>query len=94
MSKNINTIQKVLFSIDKTIQYAGMTAMAMAALVSMVDLPGRPEGKLAVVGQPSFAFANFSQSSENPLRREREESAPHFISYSESQRTPSRSGKQ
>jgi hypothetical protein len=71
---------------------AGVVMMAAAATLGMIELPEHPN-KIITPGRPAFAFALQNEEENNPLRREREETAPHFISYSEVQRTSSRAGK-
>jgi hypothetical protein len=86
VQKNKNT--------KKIAEYTGMTLMTLAATLGMLELPDHPNSRVIVPNQPAFAFANDSSLQQlNPLRREREESAPHYISYSEVQRTPGRYGK-
>lgn len=76
-------------------QQASLLLMAAAVTVGMVELPEHANSKIVVPNQPAFAFANNGGEANpnNPLRREREETAPHYISYSINQRTPSRTGK-
>jgi hypothetical protein len=74
-------------------QQIGIVLMTAAATVGMLELPDHLGAKVVVPNQPAFAFASESTEGANPLRREREESAPHYISYSVSQRTPGRYGK-
>jgi len=63
------------------VQILGFGLMATAAVVGTVDLPS--DDKKVIIPRDNH----------NQLRREREETAPHFISYSEIQRTPGRAGK-
>lgn len=72
---------------------AGLILMTAAVTLGMLEMPDHTNSKIVLPNQPAFAFAGDNQEN-NPVRREREESAPHFISYSEVQRTASRSGKQ
>jgi hypothetical protein len=72
---------------------AGLLLMTAAATVGMIELPEHPN-KVAVNVQPAFAMVSDSNRNEpNSLRREREETAPHYISYSVTQRTPGRTGR-
>ena len=64
--------------------------MTVATLAGLVEMPDRPF-KVALLA-PAYATAGESKGA-NPLRREREESGPHYISYSATQRTPGRTGK-
>ena len=75
-------------------QQAGVLIMTAAATVGMMEVPTHPNAKIVVPNQPAFAFANEEDDLNNPIRREQEETMPHYISYSVTQRTPSRSGKQ
>ena len=69
--------------------------MAGIATIGMLDLPNTPEKRIVLPNRPSFAFAenNIESESNNPIRREREETAPHYISYNVTQRTVARAGK-
>lgn len=71
----------------------GTALMASAVTVGMLELPGHTNSKVIIPSQPAFVFAEENNTDNNQLRREREETAPHFISYSETQRTASRSGR-
>ncbi len=69
----------------------GLVAMAAAATLS--SMPDHAKSRSIVLpNQPVIKVADDSEGS-NPLRREREETAPHFVSYAETQRTPGRAGK-
>lgn len=76
----------------------GLAVMAVAATLGMLEVPEHPNNKIALNMQPTFAFATEQGGSDtantNVMRRERDESVPHYISYSAIQRTPSRTGKQ
>lgn len=67
--------------------------MTAAATVGMLELPDHPNARIVVPSQPALVAVTSGEDT-NPLRREREETAPHHISYSETQRTPGRTGKQ
>jgi hypothetical protein len=71
----------------------GMTLMAAATITGMLELPNHPNSRVVLPGQPVFAWANENDELNNPVRREKEESAPHFISYAISQRTVPRASK-
>jgi hypothetical protein len=73
-------------------QQAGIVLMSAAVTLGMLELPEHPNSKIILPNQPALAVAG-QNSDNNPIRREREETAPHFISYSEVQRTPTRAGK-
>jgi hypothetical protein len=73
----------------------GLILMAGAATLGMLDMPNRI-GRIAIPNQPAFAWANNNLKSEensSSMLRERDDIAPHYISYSEVQRTSSRSGR-
>lgn len=86
--------KKTLDQIGNATQAAGLLLMTAAVTLGMVDIPEQHREKVVLTQQPVFAeIGNSESQSNNPIRREREESAPHFISYSTIQRTPSRTGK-
>ena len=94
MLQNKNIIESSADHLTAIAGQAGLMLMTLATITGMVELPNHPNSRIIVPGQVSFAAANINEALNNPLRREREESAPHYISYSVNQRTPSRSGKQ
>ncbi len=71
-------------------QGIGVTLMSIAALIGLVEVPERPTK--AILFTPAYVFSSESHDV-NPLRREREETSPHYVSYNASQRTPGRMGK-
>lgn len=76
-------------------QNAGLLMMTAAVTLGMLELPGQDK-RVIVPNRPVFELAENSEAinpNNNPLRREREETGPHYISYTVAQRTPSRSGK-
>ena len=83
------------FSIQDAAKNLGLVMMTLAATVGMVELPEHPNSKIVVNAQPVFAFAtnNTGAEHQSSQRREREESGPHYTSYSAAQRTPGRTGK-
>lgn len=74
-----------------TAQRIGLVVMGAAMAFSVLDLADEAK-RIVLPTQPVLVGAE-NNSNDNQLRREREETAPHFISYSEVQRTPSRSGR-
>jgi hypothetical protein len=75
---------------------AGVILMAAATTVGIMDTQNHQRIKVVVPNQPTFAFETENiqnPGSNNTIQREREEVAPHYISYNISQRTPSRHGK-
>lgn len=82
-------------SLEQISQNIGLVLMSAAATFGMLELPDHPNAKVVVPNQPVFAFATqlSEEGNNNVLRREREESAPHYISYSVTQRTPGRTGR-
>lgn len=72
----------------------GVVLMAAAVTLGLVEVPNDHEKRALLTSRPVFEMATVnSEQGNNPLRREREESAPHYISYGVNQRTPSRTGK-
>jgi len=93
---------KVLFMSNKTkmnhlsdtARQASYILMAGAATLGMLELPDHLGSRITVPAQPAFAWANSNDLQPgNSIRRESEEVAPHYISYSVTQRTPARSKK-
>ena len=75
-------------------QQAGLLLMTAAATIGMVELPHHPDKRNIIVpNRPAFAVAPQSGEQGSTLRREREETAPHYVSYNVSQRTPGRTGR-
>lgn len=74
-------------------QQAGLILMTAAVTLGMLELPEHGNSRIVLPNQPAMVFAGENQDNNNPLRREREETAPHYISYSINQRTPARSGR-
>ena len=72
---------------------ASVMLMAAATTVGVMDMQDHQSIKVVVPNQPTFAFETNNPETNNPIMREREESAPHYVSYDVSQRTPSRHGK-
>jgi hypothetical protein len=93
MSAKTKIGNSTIDQLGKVAGQAGLILMTAAVTVGMLELPDHTNSKIVLPNQPAFAFAGENEEN-NPVRREREESAPHFISYSEVQRTASRSGKQ
>lgn len=80
-------------ALTEAAQRLGLAAMSAALVLSVLELPDDAK-RVILPSQPVPAWANAGENNDNnPIRREREETAPHFISYSEIQRTPTRSGR-
>ena len=97
MSNKTKNNQNAADKLTEAAKQGGIILMAAAATLGMLELPEHPTSRAIVVpNQPAFAMATNGvqdQSQSNQLRRERDETVQHYISYSVSQRTPSRSGK-
>ncbi|HEY4964002.1 MAG TPA: hypothetical protein VIH90_04870 [Candidatus Saccharimonadales bacterium] len=78
---------------DKVALDVGTTLMAMATVVGMLELSTHSINKAILPLQPVYVANHSSSDFNNPMRREKEESGTIYVSYSESQRTPSRAGK-
>lgn len=72
---------------------SSVVLMAAATTVGVMDMQSNQRVKVIVPNQPTFAYETENTETNNPIQREREESAPHYISYNVAQRTPSRHGK-
>lgn len=92
MSKT-NIIDEATDKLAEITQQAGVLAMTTAALLSVIQLPDQPK-KLAILPKAMTLAPALAEEDTNQLRREQEETAPHYISYSVAQRTPARSGRQ
>lgn len=90
MSKNKNH-NNTASKLAVAAQRLGLVAMGTAMVLSVLDLSDEAK-RVVMPNQPVLVAAN-ENTGNNQMRREREETAPHFISYSEVQRTPSRSGR-
>lgn len=91
MSKN----QKSIMSYEKVgtvAQRLGLFVMSTAMILSMFELSDDAK-RIVLPSQPEPVWVGENEDTNNPIRREKEETAPHFISYSEVQRTASRSGR-
>lgn len=84
--KNPNLYDKLA----EVTQQAGLVLMTAAFTLSLVEIPEH-SSKIVVPNQPALAMAGQHQSGhDNSMRREKEETHPHHMSYSIAQRTPSR----
>jgi hypothetical protein len=92
MSKQTNKKDKT--NLTEIARNTGLIIMTMAATAGLVEMPEQHEKRAILTTQPVYAFGG-PQSNEdsNPLRREREEAGPHYISYGIAQRTPGRTGR-
>lgn len=81
--------------ITEAARQSGFLLMAAAATLGMLELPDHPNRQVIASSQPVFAAVRNpdDQGSANQMRRERDETVPHYMSYSVAERTPSRSGK-
>ncbi|MDL2342270.1 MAG: hypothetical protein QFB87_04305 [Patescibacteria group bacterium] len=87
MSQKIKINNK---NITSAARQLGMILMTVATVAGLVEMPERPQ-KAALL-TPAYVLAGDTKDA-NPVRREREEAGPHYISYSATQRTPGRTGR-
>lgn len=87
MSQKININNKDLAKVTRQL---GLALMTIAALAGLVEMPERPF-KAALLA-PAYAINSQSRDM-NPVRLERQEAGPHYVSYSATQRTPGRTGR-
>jgi hypothetical protein len=93
LTKNKNTVSSTEKMRNLSAQL-GIILMSAAATIGMLEMPDHSKAQILVPARAVFAYANEnSNDPANSIRRERDEEAPHYLSYSETQRTPSRSGK-
>lgn len=73
----------------------GILLMTAATTLGTLETSTHLKSPIILPTRAVFANENVNNEmeKENPIIREREESPPHFISYSVTQRTPGRSGK-
>jgi hypothetical protein len=88
-NKNILNIDQL----GKVAGQAGLILMTAAVTFGMLELPEHGNSRIVLPNQPALALAGENTDNNNPLRREREETAPHYISYTVAQRTPGRTGR-
>lgn len=93
MSQNKNIATAAQESIQQFAGQLGLTLMAAATVTGMLELPNHANSRIILPGQPSFAAVTDNEEANNPIRREKEEAAPHYMSYAITQRTPSRASK-
>ncbi len=86
----IGYMDKTVGRISKVSEQIGMLLMTAAAVTGMLELPSHPNNRVVVPNQPTFEMSNVSDELNNPIRREREDPAPHYMNYSVTQRTHSR----
>ncbi|HSX46234.1 MAG TPA: hypothetical protein VLG27_04525 [Candidatus Saccharimonadia bacterium] len=81
--------------IEQAAGRVGIVLLAGAATLGLLDMPNQPEKRVVLPSRPVFAFAenNFESENVNPIRREKEDTETHYVSYSVVQRTAPRSGK-
>jgi len=81
--------------INQVAMQAGLVLMAAATTIGMLEMPDNPDKRVVLPNQPVLATATVTPGNEqgSTLRREREETAPHYVSYNLSQRTPGRTGR-
>ena len=79
--------------INRKISDIGIAVMTLATVVGMLELPGHTPNRFVLPAQTATVTANNLNEVNNPIRREKEEAVSQYVSYSESQRTPGRSGK-
>ncbi|HEY1645687.1 MAG TPA: hypothetical protein VGF75_04925 [Candidatus Saccharimonadales bacterium] len=77
--------------LDRYLASLGIGGMAVATVVGMLELGSQPFNRYVLAGQ--VVQVNNQNELNNPFQRENESSTVSYVSYSESQRTPARSGK-
>lgn len=85
------TAELPVININQSMKHMGMIMMTLAATVGMVELP--EQHAKAVTAPQAIVFATETPDSSHTQRREREESGPHYVSYSAAMRTPGRTGR-
>lgn len=97
MANKINIQNDAKQALNNFATSAGLLLMTAAATTLMLEVPEHPDKSAVLTAQPVYsAPGQIAEHGTNPnseMRREREETGPHYISYGNSQRTPSRTGK-
>jgi hypothetical protein len=93
MSKIKKSINRFVAVLATTSRGLAFTAMVSATLCGLVELPHEIAKRVVVNKQAVYVFASQGSSIDNQMRRERDDLGQHYISYAESERTPSRAGK-
>lgn len=93
MLKTKTVIKSSSESISSLASQLGILLMSVAAVTGMLELQDHPTNRIIIPGQPNLAMANELNELNSPIRREREDSSPHYISYTVAQRTHSRAAK-
>jgi hypothetical protein len=90
---SLETKIKEIIAVDavELASQVGLVAMVGAATIS--SMPDHLDKKLVLSPQAAVIKPANATAEENTLRRERDDTAPHMISYSTFQRTPGRTGK-
>ena len=95
MSNKTKTLENTVVDRAQEIgAQAGFLMMAAAATLGMIEMPEHFNQRVVATAQPAFALVEeHGAGHDNAQRREREETGPHYTSYSVAQRTPGRSGR-
>ena len=91
MSNKTKIENSTVDQLGKIAGQAGLILMTAAVTLGMLELPEHGS-RIVLPNQPAPAGENGEEKS-NPIRREKEETGPHYISYTVAQRTPGRSGR-
>ncbi len=90
MSRKTKNTLKLPDTVTEISRQAGVLLMAAAVTFGMMD---HSSTRVILPAQAAITPAGENEAFNNSSRRESEETAPHYVSYSETQRTPSRSGQ-
>jgi hypothetical protein len=93
-NKNNNTFENILATSTTVAQGAGLVLMAAATTLGLVETNDHQNTRVSLNAAPVYIFAGENEDV-NAIRRERtEETGPHYVNLSVTQRTPGRTGKQ
>ena len=87
-----NIMQNITEQLTTSAANLGLALMTVAVLSGMVEVPENDRARAVLPMKAELAPAP-AESAESTLRREKEESGPHYVSYSVAQRTPARSAR-
>lgn len=72
----------------------GLALMSVAVITGLVEIPENDRARAVLPIKAELAPAPAAaENAESTLRREKEESGPHYVSYNVAQRTPGRSAR-
>lgn len=89
-----NIMQTITEQLTTSAANLGLALMSIAVVTGLVEIPVHDKARAVLPIKAELAPAPaVAENAESTLRREKEESGPHYVSYSVAQRTPARSAR-